>query len=58
MCLFTTRPTRTYHSSVIDAPRHSSNYSAHTAGRVSLPREKRSSYRRSTEYVTLGLPIP
>ncbi|KAL5409357.1 hypothetical protein PMIN03_004396 [Paraphaeosphaeria minitans] len=51
MCLFTTKPTRTYHDSVVDPPRHSSRYSAHTAGRMSLPANKRSSYRHSTEYV-------
>ena len=51
MCLVTTKPTRTYRDSVVDPPRHSSYYSAHTAGRVSLPRSQRTSYVRSTEYV-------
>jgi hypothetical protein len=51
MCLFTTKPTRTYHDSVVDPPRHSSRYSAHTAGVMRMPRDKRSSYRRSTEYM-------
>lgn len=51
MCLVTTKPTRTYRDSVVDPPRHTSYYSAHTAGRVSLPRSQRNSYIRSTEYV-------
>ena len=50
MCLISTKPTPTYHNSVIDPPPHRSRFSAHphNPNVVRMPRNSTHSYRRSS----------